>query len=152
MGAGVRRGVGGDEGGTRKCWRKNRAAPDLPHPFRFYSLSVVESKSPTHTFFHITNQSLIHIHAITSSASAPSSHTQGRQAEFFTKSYLFSFTLRNQHKFLPQNRMLPLRKEMQVYLTQLKGRPCSAGETREPASWAACPPGGPPLEALFACG
>lgn len=72
---------------TRKCWRKNRAAPDLPHPFWFYSLSAVESKSPIQTF-RITNQSIIHIHAITNSASAPSNHAQGRQAELFTKSSL----------------------------------------------------------------
>lgn len=57
-----------------------------PSSFPVYSLSVVESESPIQTFFQITNQPIIHIHAVTNSA--PSSHAQGRQAEFLTKSSL----------------------------------------------------------------
>lgn len=49
----------------RKCWSRKQGCTRPPSSFLvLHSLSTVESKSPVHAFFQITNPSTTHIHAI----------------------------------------------------------------------------------------
>lgn len=102
------------------------------HPSSFldlHSLSAAESKSPVQSFLHKTNQSIIYIHITNNSAPLQVMHRESHQLNVL----LFQ---RNQHEFLSQHKILPLKQVTWISLSQLNTQLCKAGGTGKLASWA----------------
>ena len=118
------------------------------HPSSFldlHSLSAAESESPIQSFLHKTNQSIICIHITNNSAPLQGMHRESHQLH----AHWFLLFQRNQHEFLSQHKILPLKQVTWVSLSQLKTQLSKAGGTGKLASWAivlaSCFPIGPLL-------